>query len=188
MHVYNIILIIYIIQMISYLATRECGIFTNVFNIPKELRGTSEQYLHEEKVVAINGLLFNYAMGLFPPDVTESIQKKLVEHDLPRLDGNRYGAIDKGFTIIHGGKEIKLNHPLGLCEAYAAWRYAKFTHTDKNFLDHAIAACCLRGIQLDTDPDFSCHDGDFDGGNFYMAEYGILLKMTGTAGNCNIVI
>jgi hypothetical protein len=30
--------------------------------MPHELRGTEEQYLHEEKVVAINGLLFNYAM------------------------------------------------------------------------------------------------------------------------------
>lgn len=166
--------------MARYLATRECGIFTHAFNIPKNLRGTQEQYLHEEKVVAINGLLFNYAMGLFPPDVVSSINDKLTQHDLPRLDGNKYGAIDKGFVIKLADKEIKLNHPLGLCEAYAAWRYAKFTHTDNNFLDHAIAACCMRGIRHENDPMFTHREGNFSGGNFYIAEYGILLKMTGS--------
>jgi hypothetical protein len=30
-------------------------------------------------VVAIYGLLFNYAMGLFPADVTDDIKKKLVD-------------------------------------------------------------------------------------------------------------
>jgi len=144
-----------------------------------DLRGTKEHYLHEEKVVAINGLLFNYAMGLFPADVTESIQKKLAEYDLPRLDGNKYGASEKGFSINYAGKEIKLNHPLGLCEAYTAWRYAKFAHTDNNFLDHAIAACCMRGLRKENDPAFHFREGDFEGGNFYMAEYGILVKMTG---------
>lgn len=147
--------------------------------MPKELRGTKEQYLHEEKVVAMNGLLFNYAMGLFPPDVTSSIQEKLATYDLPRLDGNKYGELEKGFTITHAGKEIKLNHPLGLCEAYAAWRYAKFAHTDNNFLDHAIAACCFRGIRHENDALYSCREGNFVGGNFYMAKWGILMKMTG---------
>ena len=147
--------------------------------MPHELQGTEEQYLHEEKVVAINGLLFNYAMGLFPPDVVASIEKKLVEYDLPRLDGNKYGAIEKGFSIKHAGKEIVLNHSLGLCEAYVAWRYAKFAHVDNNFLRHAIAACCLRGIRQENNPLYSCREGDFEGGNFYMAKWGILVKMTG---------
>ena len=86
--------------------------------MPKELRGTKEQYLHEEKVVAMNGLLFNYAMGLFPPDVTSSIQEKLATYDLPRLDGNKYGELEKGFMITHAGKKIKLNHLLDFCKAY----------------------------------------------------------------------
>jgi hypothetical protein len=151
--------------------------------MPKELRGTGEQYLHEQKVVAMNGLLFNYAMGIFPPDVTSGIQEKLAEYDLPRLDGNQYGTVDRGFTIIHGGKEIKFNHLLDLCEAYVTWRYAKFAHTDNNFLDHAVAACCQRGIQNEGDPAFSCSEGNFEGGNFYMAEWGILVKMTGNYRN-----
>lgn len=147
--------------------------------MPKELRGTKEQYLHEEKVVALNGLLFNYAMGLFPADVVSNIQEKLVQYNLPRLDGNKYGATDRGFTIVHKEKTINLNHPLGLCEAYVAYRYAKFAHTDNNFLDHAIAACCLRGIRDENTPLYNYRQGDFDGGNFYMAKWGILLKMTG---------
>ena len=84
--------------------------------MPKELRGTKEQYLHKQKVVIMNGLLFNYAMGIFPPDVTSGIREKLAEYDLPRLNGNKYGTVDSGFTIIHDDKEIKLNH---------SWVYAK---------------------------------------------------------------
>jgi hypothetical protein len=94
-------------------------------------------------VVAIFGLLFNYAMGLFPPEVTDDINKKLVEYQLPRLDGNKYGTVDSGFTIFHDNKEIKLNYPLGLCEGYVAWRYAKYAHTDANFLEHAFSASIL---------------------------------------------
>ena len=163
----------------SYLSTRECGVFTNVFNLPKELRGSEVQYLHEEKVVSMNSFLFNYAMGLFPPDVTASIQQKIQENHLPRLDGNKYGAVDKGIAVIHDNKEIKLDHSLGLCEAYVAWRYSKYAHTDTNFLDHAIAATCLRGIWHDSDPEFTCREGDFAGGNFYLAKWGIKVEMTG---------
>jgi hypothetical protein len=147
--------------------------------MPKELRGTEQQYLHEEKVVAINSFLFNYAMGIFPPDVTSSIKQKILEYDLPRLDGNRYGAVEKGISVFLGNKEIKLNHSLGLCEAYVAWRYSKYAHTDTNFLDHAIAAVCLRGIRSSNDSEFACREGDFAGGNFYMAKWGIKVEMTG---------
>jgi hypothetical protein len=50
--------------------------------------------LQEERVVAMNSLLFNYAMGIFPSDVTDSIKQKIAEYDLPRLDGNSYGAVE----------------------------------------------------------------------------------------------
>jgi hypothetical protein len=130
-------------------------------------------------VVALNALLFNYAMGLLPKDVVEDIQQKLADYNLPRLDGNKYGATDKGFTIIHGDQEISLNHPLGLCEAYAAWRYAKFAHVDNNFLNHAFSACVLRGICNEGDPEFTCNEGDFEGGSFFLAKWGILIEMTG---------
>ena len=113
--------------------------------MPHELRETEEQYLHEEKVVAINGLLFNYAMDFFLPMLLP-VSKKLVEYDLLRLDENKYGVIEKGFSIKHAGKEIVLNYSLGLCEAYVTWRYAKFAHVDNNFLRHVIAACWLQGI------------------------------------------
>ena len=69
-------------------------------------------------MVVIFGLFFNYAMGLFPPKVTDNINKKLVEYQLPRLDGNKYGAVNSGFIIFHDNKEIKLNYSLGLCEEY----------------------------------------------------------------------
>lgn len=118
-------------------------------------------------------------MGIFPADVTSSIQQKIAEHGLPRLDGNKYGAVEKGISVFYDNKEIKLNHPLGLCEAYASWRYSKFAHADTNFLDHAIAASCLRGIRSEGDPEFTCREGDFDGGNFYMAKWGIKVEMTG---------
>ena len=104
----------------SYLCTREYGILTNVFNMPKELRSTEEYYLYEEKVVAIYGLLFNYTMGLFPPNVIANIQEKLVQYDLSRMDDNKYGAVESGFSIFYDNKEIKLNYPLGLPEGYAA--------------------------------------------------------------------
>jgi hypothetical protein len=67
----------------SYLATRECGVFTHVFNMPKELRGTEEQYLHEQKVVAMNGLLFNYAMGIFPPMSLQVSRKNSLHTTFP---------------------------------------------------------------------------------------------------------
>jgi hypothetical protein len=161
---------------------------TNVFNLPKELRGSKQQYLHEEKVVAMNSFLFNYAMGIFPSDVTSSIMQKIEKHKLPRLDGNKYGAVNKGISVFYDDKEIKLNHSLGLCEAYVAWRYSKYAHTDTNFLDHAIAATCLRGIQHDNDPDFTCREGDFIGGNFYLAKWGIKVEMTGIFFNLPIFI
>jgi hypothetical protein len=46
-------------------------------------------------------------------------------------------------------------------------------------LDHAIAATCLRGIRSVDDEEYTCHEGDFDGGNFYMAKWGIKVEMTG---------
>jgi hypothetical protein len=147
--------------------------------MPKELRGTDEHYLHEEKVVAIYGLLFNYVMGLFPPDVIADILEKLAKYDLPRMDGNKYGSVESGFSVFHGDTEIKLNYPLGLPEGYAAWRYSKFAHHDHNFLNHAFSACVLRGIQKENDPAFTCREGDFEGGNFYLAKWGILIKLTG---------
>ena len=45
----------------------------NVFNMPKELRGTEKHYLHKEKVMAIYGLLFNYTIGFFPPNIIANI-------------------------------------------------------------------------------------------------------------------
>ena len=151
----------------------------NVFNIPKELRGTNQQYLYEEKVVAIFGLLFNYAIGLFSPEVTDDINKKLAEYQLRRLDGNKYGAVDNGFTILHGDKEIKLNYPLGLCKGYVAWRYAKYAHTDANFLNHAFSASILRGTRYEGDSEFTYRQGDFIGGNFFLAKWGIKIELTG---------
>ena len=71
---------------------------------------------------------------------------------------------------MHADKKIVLKHPLGRCEAYAAWRYAKFAHVDNNFLDHAITAYCLRGARHENDPLYSCREGDFEGGNFFMAK------------------
>lgn len=118
-------------------------------------------------------------MNIFPTDVTSSIQEKITEHDLPRLDGNKYGAVDKGITVTCGNKKIYLNYPLGLCEAYVAWRYSKFAHADTNFLDHAIAAICLRGIRSADDKEYTYHEGDFIGGNFYLAKWGIKVEMTG---------
>jgi len=143
------------------------------------LRGTGQQYLHEEKVVALNAILFNYAMGLLPKNVTDNIQQKLIDYNLSRLDGNKYGAIEKDFTIMHNDKEIRLNHSLGLCETYTAWRYAKFAHTDNNFLNHAFSACILRGICGENDSEFACRNGDFEGGNFFLAKWDILVEMTG---------
>ena len=118
-------------------------------------------------------------MGIFPSDVTSSIQKKIEEYDLPRLDGNRYGTVDKGISVTYDNKTIQLNHPLGLCEAYVAWRYSKYAHADTNFLDHAIAAICLRGIRFSGDDEYACHEGEFAGGNFYLAKWGIKVEMTG---------
>ena len=127
----------------------------------------------------MNSLLFNYAMNIFPKNVISSIQKKIEEYDLSRLDGNRYGAIDRGITVIHDNKKIYLEHPLGLCEAYVAWRYSKFAHTDTNFLDHAIAATCLRGVRFSNDKEYTCHEGNFDGGNFYLTKQRIKVEITG---------
>ena len=121
----------------------------------KKLKNTDEHYLHEEKVMTIYGLLFNYVMGLFPPDVIADIQEKLAEYDLPRMDGNKYRAVESGFLVFHGNAEIKLNYPLGLPKGYAAWRYSKFAHTDHNFLNHAFSACVLREIQQENDPAFT---------------------------------
>ena len=90
------------------------------------------------------------------PDVTSSIKQKILEHDLPRLDGNKYGATEKGISVFHGNKEIKINHSLGLCEAYIAWRYSKYTYVDTNFLNHTIVATCLRGIQSNNNFEFVC--------------------------------
>ena len=163
----------------SYLCTRECGILTNVFNMLKKLRGTEQHYLHEEKVVAIYALLFNYVMGLFPPDVVADIKEKIALHNLPRMDGNKYGAVESGFSVSHGDKEIKLNYFLDLPEGYAAWRYSKFAHSDYNFLNHTLSACILRGIRQHNDPAFACREGDFEGGNFYLVKWGILVKLTG---------
>lgn len=118
-------------------------------------------------------------MELFPSEVVADIQKKLVEYNLPRLDGNKYGAEENGFTILHDNKKIKLNYPLGLCEGYAAWRYAKFAHTDNNFLNHAFSACVLRGIRSENDPEFAYQEGDFTGGNFFLAKWGIKVELTG---------
>ncbi|CAG8739909.1 115_t:CDS:1, partial [Acaulospora colombiana] len=46
------------------------------------------------------------------------------------------------------------------------------------FLDHTIAATCLRGIQTVNDKEFVCSEGNFDGGNFYMAKLEIKVEMT----------
>lgn len=135
--------------------------------------------MQEENVVAINSFLFNYALNIFPKDVIESIQQKIKELDLPRLDGNRYGAANDGITVTCNNRKIFLNHPLGLCEAYVAWRYSKFAHTDINFLNHAIAAICLRGVRTANDREYDCHEGDFEGGNFYLCKWGIKVEMTG---------
>lgn len=166
-------------MLYRYLCTRESGIFTHVHNIPVNLRGSKQQYLQEEKVVAMNSFLFNYAMNIFPKDVTTNIQKKIEEYNLPRLDGNKYGATDKGIAVTLDNKKIFLNYPLGLCETYIAWRYNKFAHTDTNFLDHAIAAICLRGIRSADDKEYTCSEGDFNGGNFYLAKWEIKVEMTG---------
>jgi hypothetical protein len=95
------------------------------------------------------------------------------------MDGNLYGAVDSGFTIIHGNKKIKLNYSLGLPEGYAAWRYSKFAHADHNFLEHAIAACVLRGIRFPNDDIYACREGNFIGGNFYLTKWGIKIELTG---------
>ena len=93
----------------GYLSTRQCEIFTNVFNLLKNLRETKYQYQHENKVVAANALLFNYAMGLFPTEVTDNIKNILEENQLPRLDGNKYGTVDKGFSISYMVKKLNYN-------------------------------------------------------------------------------
>ena len=162
----------------GYLSTRQCGIFTHVLNLPKNLRGTDFQDQHEAKVTTANALLFNYAMGLFPHEVTDNINKVLEENNLPRLDGNKYGAQTEGFTVSFMEKEIVLNHPLELCKAYAAQNYAKYNHTDNNFLDFAIACCSRRGIYKQThNNQWKIEEGNFEGGNFFLTKWGIKIEM-----------
>ena len=158
----------------GYLATRQCGIFTHVLNLKKQYHGSDLQYRHETKVVAVNALLFNYAMGLFPAEFTNNIKKALEEYNLPRLDGYNYGATNKDFTISYMDKKIQLPFPLGLCQAYAAINYAKYNHVDYNILDFAFACCSNRGIY---DNQRTIQKGNFEGGNFFLTKWGIKIEM-----------
>ena len=154
----------------GYLCTRQCGIFTHVRNI-KNLDNIDELQEHEAKVVANIGLLYNYAMHMFPDELTDDIKQLLEHYDLPRLDGNMYGSKgSQGFTINYCNTFIELPFQLGLCEAYASQNYSKHVHTDNNFLKYAWGCICARN-----DNQNSGHD--FEGGNFFLLEYGILIKM-----------
>ena len=160
----------------GYLATRQCGIFTHVLNLKNKFRGSNLQYEHETKVVAANALLFNYAMGLFPVEVTSNINQVIENYQLPRLDGYNYGAVEKDFTVSYMGKNIQLSFPLGLCQAYASLNYAKYNHVDYNILDFAFACIIKRGIKNNNNPSI-IEEGNFEGGNFFLSKWGIKIEM-----------
>jgi len=75
------------------------------------------------------------------------------------------------------GKEIELQYPLGICEAYTSENYSKYNHTDNNILDFAFACCSRRGIYQETDEKLEIVDGNFDGGNFFLSRWGIKIEM-----------
>jgi len=161
----------------GYLATRQCGIFTHVLNLKNKFRESSLQYDHEARVVAANALLFNYAMGLFPVEVTSNINQVIENYQLPRLDGYNYGTVDKGFTVSYMGKNIQLPFPLGLCQAYASLNYAKYNHIDYNILDFAFACITKRGIKNNNNNQSIIEEGNFEGGNFFLSKWGIKIEM-----------
>ena len=82
-----------------------------------------------------------------------------------------YGSAGiQGLTINYHDTTIQLPFQLGLCEAYASQNYSKHVHIDNNFLKYVWGCICDRSNSQNNDQDFL-------GGNFYLLEYGILIKM-----------
>ncbi|CAG8596399.1 11042_t:CDS:2, partial [Ambispora gerdemannii] len=101
--------------------------------------------------------------------LVEDVAKLLEEHDLPRLDDDKYRAKEVvNFNMPYRGTAIHLSYQLDLCEAYAALNYSKHAHTNKNFLKYTWTYVCARGIQNE---EGEYMEEEFIGGNFFLLDY-----------------
>ncbi|CAG8701695.1 7420_t:CDS:1, partial [Ambispora gerdemannii] len=97
----------------GYLCTRHCEVFTHIQNVAKILLNTQEFENRETHIVTSVSLLYNYVMHLFLKELVENVAKLLEEHDLPRLDGDKYGAKGAvGFDMTYRGTAIYLPYQL----------------------------------------------------------------------------
>ena len=142
-------------------------VFTWTRNVLKLSHSTRELSLHTDRVCSAHTLIWNIIKKKVPSEIVDNVETAM--RDLPGLDWNMKGKpIDPVVSLDLAGQyhqihRLNLGPPSGICST----RYAKYCHRETTSDTEPWV------LSLTTRRD----DGSgVEGGNFYLAEYGVLIK------------
>ena len=146
---------------------RSAKVFTWTRNVLKVSHSTRTLSLHTDAICSAHTLIWNIIKKKVPLEIVDNVETAM--RDLPGLDWNMKGKpIDPIVSLnlagqYHRIRGLDLDPPSGICST----RYSRYCHRETT----SDAEPWVLSLTTRRDD-----DSGIEGGNFYLAEYGVLIK------------